>query len=205
VTAPRFTAPFNIAKRPRVKAAAVLALIFLLANPLNSTAYASGIKARTSDGGTLPGAVTFTPRTPKGKASSVISAASSRSSEGRLISYFPKHVQTEIRDLLPADCPEHAMSLRGSAEFVIKKYEKSVGSISVLVETGKEASKSYHYVGLVGVIENGGVDWYTLRAKIYNAGNGVLSVTLGPSLCAAVSREGRSAVILIIGESYRWW
>lgn len=106
--------------------------------------------------------------------------------------------------MLPDGCPEHAVTLRGYATFVVKGYTKDVGSVVMRLETGTSTSSSYHYIGLVAVISSdGSVDWHTMRARIYSSGT--FSVTLGSGLCAALSKDGRTGLLLVIGESYRWW
>ncbi|MDR2657319.1 MAG: hypothetical protein LBB86_05805 [Oscillospiraceae bacterium] len=194
-------------RKARRTSVALIIFICSLLNPLNqinARAGTSGFRVRKTDGDSLPGAVSFTPRSPSGKASSIISSVQSRSQNGTLISYFPRYVQTEIRDRLRDDTPEHAVTLRGYTVFTVKGYRKSVGSVVMRVEAGTSTSSAYRYVGLLGVIyDDGDVDWHTIGAKIYSSGT--FAVTLGSALCATLSADGRSAVLLIIGESYRWW
>ncbi|GHU76925.1 hypothetical protein AGMMS49992_23490 [Clostridia bacterium] len=182
-------------------AVTLIILSYVLLTPLD--ALAAGFKVRKSNGNSLPGAVSFTPKSPSGKASTIISSVQSRSSAGTIISYFPSYARTEIYDLLRDGTPQHAISLRGYTSFVVKGYSTSVGSVVMRVETGTSTNSNYRYVGVLALISPGNVDYYVMKASIYSSGT--FSVTLRSGLCSALSQEGRSAVLLILGETYRWW
>ncbi|MDR0396526.1 MAG: hypothetical protein LBH66_04420 [Oscillospiraceae bacterium] len=190
-------------KAQRLAVAFIISIYYLI-SPFLAQAESSGFRVRKPNGDPLPGAVSFTPRAPGGKASSIISQAQSRGESGRLLSLFPRYAQNEIRDALREGTPEHAITLREYAEFKVAGYAKSVGAVVMRVESRNEISGSYRYVGVLAVIyPDGSVDWHTMDAKIYSTN--VFAVTIGSALCSTLSKEGRSAVLMIIGESYRWW
>ncbi|MDR1599221.1 MAG: hypothetical protein LBS11_05035 [Oscillospiraceae bacterium] len=191
-------------RQARRLAAASVIFIYTLVNTHCADAGAAGFRVRKPNGDTLPGAVSFTPRAPSGKASSIINLAKTSSEDGRLVSMFPRYAQSEVYDMLREGTPGHAVTLRGYVAFKVTGYAKSVGSVVMRVEVGAAVSSAYRYAAALAVIyPDGSVDWHTMAAKVYSSET--LAVTLGSALCAALSKEGRTGVMLIIGESYRWW
>ncbi|MDR1570260.1 MAG: hypothetical protein LBS72_07220 [Oscillospiraceae bacterium] len=178
-------------------------LALLLASVQNAKAGTVGFRVRTASGGTLPGACSFTPKNLSGTASKIISAALKKSGADKAISYFPSYARNELRTLLRKDTPEYAIHVRCHTYFSVSGYTKSIGSVIMRMDTGGSTSSSYRYAAMLGILyEDGSIGWNALRATL---SSGTFSITISSSIAAALSKSGRSCVILILGETYRWW
>lgn len=182
----------------------VIIIAVLLIMPLqHANAGLAGFRVRKSNGDSLPGACSFIAKKLSSKASSIVSSALSKSKSDKAISYFPSYARSDLRDYLRSNTPEYAVHVRCHTYFSVTGYQKSIGAVVIRIDSGTSTSTSYRYVAMIGTIyEDGSVGW---RAAKASASSGTFKVTLSSSLCESLSKSGRSCVIIVLGETYRWW
>lgn len=167
------------------------------------SALGAGFRARTVSGETFPGDCVFMVQQQNDSVNDVINSVTKWSNEGKVFSYFPDYALDGVKDMLRQNTEQYYLSYICHTYFKVKGYVDSIGAVTLSVDGSHGGSTTFKYIAMIGVIyKNGDVEWFNSKASYVN---GYYDVRISTQVASLITREGRTCVVFIVGETYKWW